>query len=64
MIYYYQQLDDIGKQIAIVASSVEITDTVHYRPIDKDYYDSVIEFLREQAMEQAEAVEVEEEEEE
>ncbi len=49
MMFYYQQIDSIGKQIALVASSVEITDREHYRPIDKDYYDEVIAFLREQA---------------
>lgn len=47
--YYYQQIDEIGKEIAIVKAPKPITDTVHYREITKDYYDAVLEFLREQA---------------
>lgn len=45
--YYYQQINDIGKEIAVVASYTEITDTKHYREVSKEYYDAVIEFLRE-----------------
>lgn len=54
MIYYYQQIDDIGKEVALVASSQPINDTQHYRLIDKDYYDAVLEFLREQSQENVE----------
>lgn len=48
--FYYQQIDEIGKQIAVVSTPCEITDRVNYRPVDKDYYDAVIEFLRENAV--------------
>lgn len=55
--YYYQQSDEIGKEIAIVCSLVEITDRVNYRPIKKEYFDAVAELLRETAEEQTEEIE-------
>lgn len=55
--YYYQQIDDIGKEIAVVSMTNEVNDLAHYRPITKDYYDAVVEFLCEQAR-QTEAEEV------
>lgn len=52
--FYYQQIDEIGKEIAIVKAPKPITDTVHYREITKEYYEAVLEFLREQATEEEE----------
>lgn len=50
--FYYQQIDEIGKEIAIVKSPKPITDEKHYREITKEYYEAVLEFLREQAEEE------------
>lgn len=47
--YYYQQLNEIGKQIALVRTREPITDAAHYREVDKNYYDEVLELLREEA---------------
>lgn len=54
-IYYYQRIDEIGKEVALITSDVPITDTVHYREITKEYYEAVLEFLREQAEEEENA---------
>lgn len=51
MAHHYQQINDIGKEIALVKVPKPITDTVHYREITKDYYEAVLELLREQAEE-------------
>ncbi len=48
-IYYYQRLNEIGKEVALITSDIPITDTIHYREITKEYYEAVLEFLREQA---------------
>lgn len=47
--YFYQQIDDIGKEIAVISSLSEMTDKEHYREITEDYYTAVAEFLAEQA---------------
>lgn len=52
--YFYQQTDNIGKEIAVVKSYVEIKDTKHYRAVTEEYYNAVIDFLKEQASEQGE----------
>lgn len=49
--YYYQQIDNIDKEVALVKSAKKITDTAHYREVDKDYYDAVLQLLREMAEE-------------
>lgn len=48
-IYYYQRIDEIGKEVALITSDKPINDTIHYREITKDYYDAVLELIREQA---------------
>lgn len=53
-IYYYQRINEIGKEVALITSDEPITDTAHYRAITKEYYEAVLEFLREQATEEEE----------
>lgn len=49
--FYYQKINEIGKEVAVIASSAPINDPTHYRPIEKEYYEAVVEFLHEQAKE-------------
>lgn len=49
--FYYQQIDSIGKEVALVKSAKPITDTAHYREVTKDYYDAVLQLLREMSEE-------------
>lgn len=52
--YYYQQIDEIGKEVAVISSSREITDTLHYRVVSKEYYDAVVGFLHSLAQTESE----------
>lgn len=57
--FYYQRINDIGKEVALVSSSEKIDDAQHFRPVTKDYYDEVYKLLQELSQVQTEIVEEE-----